>query len=197
MSIWDSMAQNYDRQDRIEIASIISDEIIKHLHNTNDKQLLDFGCGTGLVGLNLHSYFDKVILSDTSKSMLDIVNKKIKDKNIFNAETLLLNINNDDYNYLKIDYIIVSQVLLHIPDTKNILNLLYRLLNKNGQLIIIDFDKNHNISSDKVHNGFVQEDLNKLCIDSGFNKSKSYTFYNGEKIFMNTDSSIFMLIAMK
>ncbi len=197
MNIWENMAQNYDRQDRIEVANIITEEIINHLDNTRDKRLLDFGCGTGLVGLNLINYFSEVILGDTSKSMLDIVDKKIKDGNIKRAKTLFLNLDNETISNFKIDYIIVSQVLLHIPDTKEILKSLYHLLNNNGRLLIIDFDKNNNISSDKVHNGFIQENLNKLCLDIGFNKSKSSSFHEGEKLFMNTYSSMFLLIAEK
>ncbi len=197
MNIWENMAQNYDRQDRIEVANIITNEIISHLDNTHDKVLLDFGCGTGLVGLNLVNYFNKVILSDTSKSMLEIVEAKVKEGNISNAKTLLLNLDNENIYDFKPDYIIVSQVLLHIPDTKEILKSLKQLLNDHGRLIIIDFDKNYNISSEKVHNGFIQESLNKLCLDIGFNKSKSYTFHEGEKLFMNTYSSMFLLIAEK
>lgn len=37
---------------------------------------------------------------------------------------------------------------------------LYELLAPGGQLIIVDFDKNEQISHPKVHNGFTQEELN-------------------------------------
>lgn len=55
---------------------------------------------------------------------------------------------------IQIDYIVVSQVLLHIKEYVS-------LLKPDGYLVIIDFDKNENISSDKVHNGFVHKGVRR------------------------------------
>lgn len=40
--------------------------------------------------------------------------------------------------------------------------------NKNGKLIIVDFDKNEMISHPTVHNGFNQKELKSLLSDAGF-----------------------------
>lgn len=91
----------------------------------------------------------------------------------------------------------MSLVLLHIPDTEKILQELFTLLNPGGKLIIIDFDKNDNINHPKVHNGFSQEELNKILSQIGFKSVKIKTFYHGNRIFMNQDASLFISKSIK
>ena len=57
----------------------------------------------------------------------------------------------------------------------------YELLAPGGQLIIVDFDKNEQISHPKVHNGFTQEELNDRLKKTGFVSTASHTFHRGEK----------------
>ncbi|MDF2801630.1 MAG: methyltransferase type 12 [Anaerocolumna sp.] len=98
---------------------------------------------------------------------------------------------------LHVDYIFMVQVLLHIKDIEVVLSRLYDLLNNGGHLIIVDFNKNENVVSDMVHNGFDQLELIKHMKRLGFIKSQSKTFYTGSKIFMNQDASLFILDAQK
>jgi len=62
---------------------------------------------------------------------------------------------------------------------------------------IIDFDKNEDIISDEVHNGFEQEELIESTKRAGFAKASVCTFYRGKKLFMGKDSSLFILDAEK
>ena len=64
--IFEMMADKYDTPERIEIAKIIADAIIGFLINTEDKNAIDFGCGTGLVGMNLMKYFKSLLFLDSS-----------------------------------------------------------------------------------------------------------------------------------
>ena len=74
---------------------------------------------------------------------------------------------------------------------------LYELLAPGGQLIIVDFDKNEQISHPKVHNGFIQEELNDRLKKTGFVSTASHTFHHGEKLFMNKHASLFLSISQK
>lgn len=74
---------------------------------------------------------------------------------------------------------------------------LYELLAPGGQLIIVDFDKNEQISHPKVHNGFTQEELNDRLKKTGFVFTASHTFHRGEKLFMNKHASLFLSISQK
>ena len=75
-----------------------------------------------------------------SKQMLEVVNTKIAKKGITNSKTLLSDFTKST-SELKADIVLMSLVLLHIPYTKNILQELFSILNNDGKLIIVDFDK--------------------------------------------------------
>lgn len=74
---------------------------------------------------------------------------------------------------IKADYVFIAQVLLYINDIELILSKLYEVLNPRGPLLIVDFDKNEKVISDKGYNGFDQEELIILMTKIGF-KEKLY-----------------------
>ncbi|MCM3038888.1 hypothetical protein M3201_04130 [Paenibacillus motobuensis] len=51
--IFDSMASGYDTPERIRIAKIISNAVREYISDGKNKSAIDFGCGTGLVGMDL------------------------------------------------------------------------------------------------------------------------------------------------
>ncbi len=107
------MANNYDRENRINITNIIVKKVLYELKDTNDKVLLDYGCGTGLIGLPLSKYYEKVYLTDSSDTILKVVSDKIKQLSLKHTYTISI----DKVDTIKYDYILLYQVLLHIPNT--------------------------------------------------------------------------------
>ncbi len=91
----------------------------------------------------------------------------------------------------------MAQVLLHINDFDIVLSRLYETLEKDGHLIIVDFDKNEKIASDMVHNGFDQAELTDVMSKIGYRDIQSKTIYTGSKIFMGYDASLFVLDSHK
>ena len=195
--IFNSMASGYDTSERIAIAKIVADAVREYIIDGESKSAMDFGCGTGLVGMNLLDDFKTILFLDTSQNMLDRINQKMNDLNIQNATTLCFNFEEDDRSELHADYIFMSQVLLHIEDTELILKRLFEVLNPEGHLIIVDFNKNEAVVSDKVHNGFDVNDIITMMSKIGYSGMQSKTFYSGSKIFMNQDASLFILDARK
>jgi len=191
------MATNYDTPERIRIAKIISDAVRDSLKDADNKKAIDFGCGTGLVGLNLLKDFKSVLFLDSSPNMIKQINKKIKEYNITNADTLCFDLEKESINNIRADYIILAQVLLHIMDIEPVLAGLYDMLNDEGHIIIVDFVKNDAVVSDIVHNGFVQEELIEFMTRIGFKDNKFKPFYTGSKIFMNQDATLFILDSLK
>ncbi len=195
--IFEAMANEYDTSERIEIASIISNALREYIVNSKDKSAIDFGCGTGLVGLNLINEFQSMLFLDTSQNMLEQIKKKFASSNLQNGATLCYDFETEFRSDIKADYILATQVLLHIKDVERVLSRLYDILNQGGHLLIVDFDKNEAVISDKVHNGFDQAELKEKMIKIGFQEIASKTFYSGKKIFMNQDASLFILDAKK
>lgn len=91
----------------------------------------------------------------------------------------------------------MSLVLLHIPNTKQILQTLFNILNDGGKLIIIDFNLNEKVYHPKVHSGFDQDELEGLLTEVGFKSTDIRTFHYGKKIFMNQDASMFIACSSK
>lgn len=194
---FEMIAGSYDTPERIRIAKVSAEAIRGYLVDTKDKDAIDFGCGTGLVGMDLLNEFRSILFLDTSQNMIQQIKKKITDSEITNAETLCFDFEQDNLSELHTDYIFMVQVLLHIEDYKSVLSKLYEVLKPGGHLIIVDFDKNEGIVSDMVHNGFHQGLLAQWMHSIGFHKIASRTFYTGSKIFMGMDASMFVLDAQK
>ncbi|WP_088225409.1 class I SAM-dependent methyltransferase [Desulfosporosinus sp. FKB] len=197
INIFEMMANRYDTTERIQIAKVASDAIREHLADTHDKKAIDFGCGTGLVGINLLNDFSSMLFVDPSPNMINQIKQKIADLNIQNADTLCFDFEKEDRKDIQADYIFMAQVLLHINDIELVLARLYDILNPGGHLLIVDFNKNEEVSSDLVHNGFDQEKLIDLMTKLGYRAFQSKTFYTGSKLFMNQDASLFILDSQK
>lgn len=195
--IFDRMADRYDTLERIQMAKLISDAIREYSVDADHKSAIDFGCGTGLVGMNLLKDFKSMLFLDTSQNMIDQIKQKIIDFNLQNVDTLCFDFEKGSLLDLQADYIFMAQVLLHINDVELILSRLYDVLNAGGHLIIVDFNKNEEVVSDMVHNGFDQAELRDLMTKIGFKEIQSKTFYTGSKLFMNHDASLFILNSQK
>jgi ubiquinone/menaquinone biosynthesis C-methylase UbiE len=195
--IFEQMASQYDTEERKSIAHIVAQEVRSELSNTKNLSALDYGCGTGLLGLDLVDMFKTMLFVDTSQQMIAQVQRKIEHAHIVSASTLCSDFCVELPCNVKADYVLMSQVLLHVKDYALLLNRLYQILNQAGHLIVVDFDLNERIVSDKVHNGFDQSALMLLLTQIGFASVHAHTFYHGQKMFMKEDASLFLLHAQK
>jgi ubiquinone/menaquinone biosynthesis C-methylase UbiE len=195
-NVFEQMAKRYDTEERIELAKVIVKEVRPELRNSKSKSLIDYGSGTGLISLELSDLVDSNLLVDSSKQMLEVAKAKISHKGITNSKVIYSDFTQETPE-LKADIVLMSLVLLHIPDIKKILQELYNILNNGGKLIIIDFDKNDKINHPKVHNGFSHEELKKRLFEVGFQSIEIKTFYQGNRIFMNQDASMFISSSIK
>ncbi|WP_079911317.1 class I SAM-dependent methyltransferase [Paenibacillus sp. 32352] len=194
---FEMIANLYDTPERIQIAKVSSEAIRTYLVDTKSKNAIDFGCGTGLVGMNLLNEFKSMLFLDTSQNMLDQIKQKISRSDIQNADTLCFDFEKEGVSDFQADYIFMAQVLLHISDVELVLSRLFDALNEGGHLLIVDFNKNENIVSDIVHNGFDQAELANIMTKIGYRDIQSRTFYTGSKIFMGQDASMFILDSQK
>ncbi|MNO43793.1 ubiquinone/menaquinone biosynthesis methyltransferase [compost metagenome] len=194
---FEMIANMYDTPERIQTARVASDAIREYLVDAKSKSAIDFGCGTGLVGMNLINEFNSMLFLDTSQNMIHQIQQKVSDLNIQNVDTLCFDFEKEDVSDLHADYIFMVQVLLHIQDVEFVLTRLFDVLNEGGHLLIVDFDKNEKVASDIVHNGFNQAELTDIMTKIGYRNIRSKSFYTGNKIFMGQDASMFILDSQK
>jgi ubiquinone/menaquinone biosynthesis C-methylase UbiE len=159
-NVFEQLAKRYDTEERMELAKVIVKEVRPELRNGKSKSFIDYGSGTGLISLELSNLVESILLVDSSKQMLEVANAKISHRGITNAKVHYSDFTQETPE-IQADIVLMSLVLLHIPDTKKILQKLFTILNDGGKLIIVDFDKNDKINHPKVHNGFSHDELKK------------------------------------
>lgn len=110
---FDAIANQYDTVERVEISKIIANTIKRYITNSKNKVFIDFGCGTGLVGMELLEEFKSMIFMDASNNMIECVKEKIGKLQILDAKTICVDIEADCNINMKVDYIFIVQTLLH------------------------------------------------------------------------------------
>ena len=79
MSRFDQSAATWDNKpERIALAKAVGEAILREAKPTGDMDILDYGCGTGLVSLFLLPHVHSMTGVDSSSGMLDVLNKKIQ-----------------------------------------------------------------------------------------------------------------------
>ncbi|WP_066189979.1 class I SAM-dependent DNA methyltransferase [Gracilibacillus timonensis] len=185
-------AKRYDTEDRRKLANIIADKVKTVLPDKKQHSLLDYGGGTGLVTLPLAGHFDNVLLLDASQEMIHVAQDKLAQIPYHHIEARKLDLMEDDQLDVNADVILVSLVLIHVPDVKALLQKLKNRLNEGGLFLIVDFDKNERVDHPKVHNGFTREEINELLTNMGLHDIEINTFYHGKNLFVNQDASLFI-----
>ncbi|WP_080875912.1 class I SAM-dependent DNA methyltransferase [Oceanobacillus timonensis] len=196
-NVFNQMAKKYDTENRKELANIIADEIKKTLAGKQYHSILDYGGGTGLVTFQLADQFEKGWLVDSSQEMIQVAQSKIEQNQLKHFEAMAFNLAKDDRLDIKADVIVLSLVLLHVPDIEPLLQRLNKRLNTGGLLIIVDFDKNEKIQHPKVHNGFTEAEVKDALSYAGFRDINKHTFHYGSNIFMKQDASLFIATSTK
>ncbi len=203
MGNFDNIAKTYDNDKTVARSKMVAENIRSYVVDGVNKTAMDYGCGTGLVGFELMEDFKSVLFVDSSLGMIEKVREKLINSNKSVSDALCCDFITDAPNGLKFDCIFSSFAFHHIVDIENIVSILFNMLNENGQLIIVDMDKNnHSFHSDphfNGHNGFEQTALGDIAKKIGFAKVESKSFLNGKKIIDGAENefSLFILNAVK
>ncbi|MCK9151875.1 class I SAM-dependent methyltransferase [Methanobacterium alcaliphilum] len=117
-----------------------SEKIVSELGINPDDTVVDFGCGTGGISLNLAKYCKKVICVDISSSMLEILKNNAKNENINNIETHCAGFLSYKHQGAKVNKIISIFSMHHLPDFWKSVALLKmnKILKKGGKLYLFD-----------------------------------------------------------
>lgn len=163
MSHFNHVASEWDNPNKVQMMKSLAGKVSPLLGNLENKSLLDFGCGTGLFGLNFVTDKTSFTGIDTSEAMLDELKKKLTNHP---SRTKTLSINLEENNLDdKFDAIVSSMAFHHLNDPLHVLRKLKDSLNQNGKIAIVDLDKEDGTfhpSNEEMgvkHNGFSKEIL--------------------------------------
>lgn len=164
-----------------DVARAISDEKIL----TPDMDVLDFGCGTGLLALRLRPQVRSITGVDSSQGMLDVFNKKIVAGNLTGIKTQCLDFEKGDVLEGTYGLIVCSMTLHHVRKIKPLLDQFYKIVSPQGYLCIADLDPDdgqfHGDNDTVFHCGFDRTELRRSLMEAGFDDITDRTAANMTK----------------
>ena len=184
-------AETFDSPKNIFLANLVCQAIEKQLDFLSDKEILDFGGGTGLLALPLAKQAKSVTLVDISERMLEQARLKTEEQEIRNLQLLEQDLLANPLEQ-QFDLIIVSRVLHHMPDLDATLAMFYHHLRENGQVLIADF-----VKTDTNHHGFELPELETKLDQFSFSSIDSQILYSAEGLFLENYAELFLTVAQK
>jgi SAM-dependent methyltransferase len=177
---FDREAASWDEKpERVRLANDIADAIRSEITPTLDMDVLDFGCGTGLVTLRLQPLVRSVTGADSSRGMLEILSAKIARQNLANVRTLHLDPEKNEILPGPYHLIASSMTFHHVKDVGPLLALFYRSIAPGGYLAIADLDSEggmfHGSSEGVFHPGFEMQELRRAFTEAGFREVRDIT----------------------
>ncbi|MEZ4599051.1 MAG: class I SAM-dependent methyltransferase [Syntrophotaleaceae bacterium] len=170
---FDKEASAWDENPRrVKMAKDIAAAISEEIRLTPDMDVLDFGCGTGLLALELLPLVRSVVGVDSSQGMLDIFRQKIAEGRLNNVRVMEIDFERGDGLQGRYDLAVSSMTLHHIPEIASLLRHIRNVLKPGGYLSVADLDleegKFHTDNTGVFHFGFCREELRQLFFEAGF-----------------------------
>jgi demethylmenaquinone methyltransferase/2-methoxy-6-polyprenyl-1,4-benzoquinol methylase len=141
-NIFESISKDYDLMNDLitfKYHSKWKKEIVMIAKEDNPKVILDIATGTGDIAINLSKLKDSQIIGvDISEKMLDVAGDKIRKMNITNIKLELSKAEKLKYKNNFFDLISIGYGVRNFEDLINGLKESYRVLKKNGKLIILE-----------------------------------------------------------
>ena len=184
-------AETFDSPKNIFLANLVYQAVEKQIDLLSDKEILDFGGGTGLLALPLAKQAKSVTLVDISEKMLEQARLKAEQQEIKNIQFLERDLLENPLEK-EFDLIVVCRVLHHMPDLDAALSLFHQHLKGDGRLLIADFTK-----TEANHHGFDLSELENKLMEHGFSSVHSQILYSAEDLFQGNYSELFLTVAQK
>lgn len=156
---FDKAASTWDLEpSRLALAREVAQAIAAEVDLTPDLEVLDFGCGTGLLTLQLRPLVGRITGADTSPGMLAALEAKVRDQGLRDVATLLLDPARDTPLPGAYDLIVSNMTLHHVADVPALLRRLGQALKPGDRLDLTDLDPDdgqfHQDSQGVFHDGF-------------------------------------------
>jgi ubiquinone/menaquinone biosynthesis C-methylase UbiE len=177
---FDKDAESYDlKSGRVKLAEDVATAIMSEVKLNGDMEVLDFGCGTGLVTLQLQPFVKTITGADSSHGMLDVLRSKIEERKLTNIRTELIDLEKSIELKNKYHLIVCSMTLHHIENLGYIFHEFYNCLLPGGYLSIADLDSDggefHRDKTGVVHSGFDRAEMRQLFMQVGFQDVRDLT----------------------
>jgi SAM-dependent methyltransferase len=164
----------------------VAEAVDKHLGGTlAGRTVLEFGCGTGVLGLRLaQDHAARLLFVDTSPAMLDVLRGKLAEADVRSAQVFEGDLNAQPIPEASVDLAVSLMALHHVEDAAGALSRLRALLKPGGLLLLGDllpedggFHRGNNHDESAFHNGFDPKELQGLCEGLGLGVQRLLPFH--------------------
>ena len=196
---FDQAAATWDLADRrVLLAHAVAEAISLRVPLSRELNALDFGCGTGLVTLELAPKLGSISGADTSPGMLKTLAGKSEIQGIPVRLMPLDPAGNGELGG-PYDLIVSSMTMHHVADVPALFRRFAHHLNPDGQVALADLDEEdgtfHEDKTGVHHNGFLREQIQSWLAEAGFREIQLETAAVTAK--ESRDYSIFLATARR
>ena len=171
---FDAVALTWDDEPRrVQLAADIAAAIKESVPLSADWDGMDFGCGTGLLTLDLAPALRSMVGMDSSQGMVDRLNAKYAAAGIQNTRAVRCDLEQGEMPTGPFHLVASAMTLHHIPETVPLLTLMRGLMHPGGWIALADLETEdgsfHDEQTGVFHHGFSREELEQFLARAGFN----------------------------
>lgn len=159
---FNEVANTWDSKDKIALMRSLAVKTKEALKLKGKLDILDFGCGTGLFGLEFLDHAKTLTGVDTSEGMLKVFDEKTK--GVSGASRMNVDLEKESLTGAY-DLILSSMAFHHLANPSLVLGKLRKSLRPGGKIVIVDLRKEDgtfhpdNDAMGVKHFGFSEEEL--------------------------------------
>jgi 2-polyprenyl-3-methyl-5-hydroxy-6-metoxy-1,4-benzoquinol methylase len=170
---FDKEASTWDEHPvRVKLASDVCAALCANVPFDTAMNVLDFGCGTGLVTFQIAPLVGTITGADSSQGMLDVLAAKAARQGADNVQTLFFAPEGGDVLTGPYDAIVSSMTLHHVEHIAPLLGQFHACLAPGGWLCLADLDPDgglfHADNTGVFHAGFERTALRAAFVEAGF-----------------------------
>jgi len=156
------------------------EEVIKEADLEAGLIVADFGCGAGFYSIPAATAVGssgRVYALDIQKEMLEMVRSKGREKDLFNIETIVADLERPDGSKLNdeiVDRVFIANILFQTDDKENLIREAFRILKKAGKAIVVERDRIASRSELLRERLISKEKVKELFESNGFISGKEF-----------------------
>ena len=177
---FDKEAATWDEKpDRVKLAGDIARTIAQQVVLSTAMDVLDFGCGTGLVTLHLQPLVRSITGIDSSPGMIEVLRRKAAQRHLGNVRTLQLDPDRGEALTGAYNLVVSSMVFHHVKHVDALLKSFQKIITPGGHISIADLDLDdgqfHSDNTGVFHFGFDRAALRGVFAEAGFRNMQDTT----------------------
>ena len=186
-SRFDQIAAEWDDSPlRAGIATAVADAIAAAVPLASHWNALEYGCGTGLVGVRVLPRLGHLLATDLSPGMLAVLREKAGAAGLDRLTTQVLDLTSGPVPADRYDFLFTSMTLHHIPDVGALVRAFGAMLVPGGWIALADLDTEdgsfHGPDVPGVaHHGFDRAQVQRWLREAGFTDVAFRTAHTVEK----------------